>query len=98
MARPNKTSYRIQDATTQALAFTGTAATSTALGAHTTVVRLHATSACFVKIRTTSTAATTSDVPMPSGQVEYFSVAPGSFVSAIQSTASGTLYVTEVSE
>jgi len=45
----------------------------------------------FVAIGTT---ATTSDMPMPSGNVEYLSVAPGTAIAAITASSTATVYVT----
>jgi hypothetical protein len=83
---------------TQAVAYTGTSATSAAFGNMTYQVRLSATTACCYKVvEAAGGAATVSDVYLPTNWVEYITVTPGQKISAIQSTAGGTLYVTELS-
>ena len=80
--------------TNQSVAYTGTAGTITNT-VKSSVVRVLTTTVAFVKIGVSPTA-TTSDVYMPAGVVEYFRCVPGDKVSAIQSAAGGTLYVTEM--
>ena len=80
----------------QSAAYTGTAATITnAVGTETYIVRVVCTTDAFIKIDNSPTA-TTSDVFCPASTPEYFSITPGQKVSAVQSSASGTLYVTEI--
>lgn len=79
---------------TQAVAYTGSAAASNAFGANTRVVRITATTDCFVAISANPTA-TTSSVYLPAGVVEYVRVNPSDKISAIRRAADGTLYVTE---
>ncbi len=82
--------------TAQSVAYTGTAGTITnVVGAQTYKVRVTLTTAGFIKIGNTPTA-TTSDTYMPADSPEYFTITPGQKVSAIQLTAGGTLYVTEI--
>jgi hypothetical protein len=82
--------------TVQSVAYTGTAGTITnTIGLGCQVVRLLCTTDAFVKIATSPTA-TTSDVYLPGLTVEYFVCSPGEKVSAIQVSAGGTLYVTEI--
>jgi hypothetical protein len=57
------------------------------------VLRLATDIDCFYAIGST---ATTSDVYLPAGTVEYIHVFEGDNVSVIRSTADGTLYVTEM--
>lgn len=59
------------------------------------IIRVVCTTVAHIKIGT-APVATTSDVYMPAGVVEYFRVEPGVKVSAIQSAAGGTLHVTEM--
>lgn len=84
---------------TQTIAFSGTsAATTNALSKNTVVVRLLATQPCFIKIGTGTPTATTSDMYLPAGIPEYFA-AEGIYtlkVAALQVSAAGTLYVTEM--
>jgi hypothetical protein len=57
------------------------------------VVRLATDIDCFYVVGST---ATTSDIYLPAGTVEYIHVFEGDNVSVIRSTADGTLYVTEM--
>ena len=59
-------------------------------------VRVCATSACYIAIGVNPTA-TVAGLYMPADSVEYFTIAPGEKVSAIQISTAGTLHVTEVS-
>lgn len=81
---------------TQNVAYTGTAGTITN-GISTAIqrVRVLTTTDAFIKIGDSPTA-TTSDAYMTGLIPEYFTITPGQKVSAIQVTAAGTLYVTEV--
>ena len=80
----------------QSVAYTGTAGTvATAFGAQTRRVRVVTTTAAFVSFGSSPTA-TTSDIYLPADTPEFFHVAPSSKVSAIQLSAGGTVYVTEM--
>ena len=84
---------------TQSVTFSLTSAVTTnALSKNTIIVRRVSTSDCFVKITTGTPTATPADMFLPAGVPEYIGV--NGFetmkVAAIQSTASGTLYVTEM--
>lgn len=83
--------------THQSVAFTGTAGTiSSVFGTNFNgVVRVVATTACYIKIGVSPTA-TSSDVYLPAGLPEYFKARPGEKVSAIQVSSGGTLHVTEM--
>lgn len=85
--------------TTQSAAYTGTAGTITnGVGGSVgdfRVIRVMCTTFSFIAVGTAPTA-TTSGMPMPAFATEYFVVPTGYKVSAIQSSAAGTLYVTEV--
>jgi hypothetical protein len=81
----------------QSAAYTGTAGTITnAIGDGVNRARVVCTTDAFIVISKSPTA-TTAGVFMPAGVVEYFTINPGEKVSAIQSSAGGTLHVTEVS-
>ena len=71
----------------------GASASATLADAGTTVVRLVADTACFVRVAAAATATTAAY--LPAGVVEYFSVDPGQAVHVIGT--SGFLYVTETS-
>ncbi len=83
---------------TQNVAYTGTAGTVTnGVSSGVTKVRVACTTDAFIAIGDGTVAPTsTTGAPMFAGQVEYFTVSPGQKVSAIQSTANGILYVTEL--
>jgi hypothetical protein len=74
------------------------AATANALSKNTIIVRLVSTSDCFVKITTGTPTATPADMFLPAGVPEYIGVDGFNTlkVATIQSTAGGTLYVTEM--
>lgn len=78
---------------TNSAAYTGTAGTvSTGIADGVWVARVLCTTDAF--IRFDGSAATSSDMPISGGVPEYFTVNPGTKVSAIQQSAGGTLYVT----
>jgi len=80
---------------TQNVAYSTTAGTITnALGAQTYKVRVVTTTDAF--ITTDGTTATSAGAYLPALAVEYFTVSPGQKISAIQVSAAGTLYVTEI--
>jgi hypothetical protein len=82
--------------THQSVAYTGTAGTITnAVGTGVQKVRVVVTTAAYIKIGSSPTA-TTSDVYIPADSPEYFTIAAGEKVSAIQSASGGSLHVTEI--
>jgi hypothetical protein len=82
--------------THQSAAYTATAGTITnAMGSQTYKVRIVCTTDAFVKVGDAPTA-TTSDPLFPANSVAYVTITPGQKVSAVQSSAGGTLHVTEV--
>jgi hypothetical protein len=99
LARSHNKSETIQavaPGTTQTITTSGSsAAISTAFATGTTVVRIVATADIHLKFATSPTA-TTSDPFLPANQVEYFKVTAGEKVAAIQNSAAGTVYVTEM--
>lgn len=74
------------------------AATANALNRNTVVVRLVSTTNCFIRIGTGTPTATVADVFLPAFTPEYFRVSGNNTlrIAAIQSSASGSLYVTEM--
>ena len=78
-----------------AVAYTGTAGNSAAIGSQTHKVRVVVTSDAFVAIGSGATA-TTSSMFVPANRPEYFLCRPGERVSAVQVSAGGNLYVTEL--
>lgn len=92
-----------RNSTTQAVAYTGTAAASAdAFGSQTRQIRVVANSACHIVVGGTPVAAVT-DPFLPANWVEYLTVNPGEKISAIRAASdglvtatSGTLWVTEL--
>lgn len=83
--------------THQSASYTGTAGVITnAVGTQTNRIRVVCTTDAFIVI-SKSPSATSSDVFIPANSVEYLTINPGEKVSAIQSSAGGTLHVTEIS-
>ena len=94
-----------RNGTTQAVAYTGTAAASaTAFGSSTFQARICANSACHYVVGGTPVAVVT-DAFLPANTVEYIKVSPGEKISAIRAATdglvtatSGSLWVTELSQ
>lgn len=72
------------------VAYTGTAGTTSAVGAHETQVYVWTTSDAYIKFGGT---ATTSDFPIPADTPIRCRINPGETVSAVQISSGGTLYV-----
>jgi hypothetical protein len=87
--------------TVQNVAVSGSSATSAnGFGSQTYLVRLSATTACFYLVSENANvvAATASNGSLlPANWVETIQVSPGEKISVIQSTAAGSLNVTELS-
>ena len=93
------------NSTSQAVAYTGTAASSTAFGSQTYYIRIAANSACHYAIGTAPTAAAASDAFLPANWVEYVKVRPGQKISFVRAgtdglvtATSGTAFVTELTD
>lgn len=92
-----------RNSTTQAVAYTGTAAASAnAFGGQTRQIRVVANSACHILVGGAPVAAVT-DPFLPANWVEYLTVNPGEKISAIKAataglvtTTDGSLWVTEL--
>lgn len=85
--------------TTQTVTISGTStATANALSKNTVVIRVLATTACFINIGTGIPTATTSGTPLPANVPEYFRVNGYETVkvAVIQLSSGGALYVTEM--
>ena len=84
--------------TTQTVSYTGTAGrTTNALGAQTRVVRIVLTTTGFVAFGSVTFDATiTNGMHMVANREEYFSVNAGQYVSAIQLSSGGNMYVSEM--
>jgi hypothetical protein len=82
-------------AVAQKVSFSGTTAkNSTAFTRK--IIRLVASENCFIKFGASNVEAANTDHFLPSGVVEYFHAVPHLYVAVIQSTASGTLYISEM--
>jgi hypothetical protein len=80
---------------TQNVAFTGTAGTITnPISSETYKVRVLVTSDAYITLDGT-TPTSSNALYLPALSAEYFTTTPGQKVSAVQVSASGTLYVTE---
>lgn len=84
----------MRPATTQQLTIGAAAVNATAVTK--TVVRLCATTDVRVKISQAGTAATATDLLLPTNVVEYLGVTPGDVISAIQNAAAGVLSIVEM--
>jgi hypothetical protein len=86
----------IAGAVSQKVAYTATAAQSTALAAGCKMIRVIATTNAFIKIGADPTAVATGvDVYLALGQVYFFDVDGGEKVSAIRDSGDGNLFITE---
>ena len=97
--RFNHAIQALAPSTTQTVTISGTsAATANALSKNTIVIRVLATSACFINIGTGTPTATSSGTPIPANVPEYFRVNGNETikVAVIQLTSGGALYVTEM--
>jgi hypothetical protein len=81
--------------TAQNVAYTGTAGTTSATGTQTYKVRVVVSTDAFVTTDGT-TPSSTSGAYVPALSPEYFTTTPGQVVKAVQVSAAGTLYVTEI--
>jgi hypothetical protein len=89
------TVYRL--GATQTVAYTDSAVASTnAFATGTQVVRVSSTTGCHIVFGGTPVA-TASNAYLKGGEPEYFVVTPGQKISAIRTSTSGTLTVTECS-
>jgi len=92
---PNMTLGTPMPAASIKAAYTDTAGTSAAVSAQASVIRVIATTDCFIEITTAGTAAVAdTGLYLPALTPEYFSCPPSAKVSAIRVTTSGTIYIT----
>lgn len=100
LARDNASGNAIQALampdTIQNVSYTDTAAASSAFGTNVTIIRLCATSACYYLIGSDPTATTSNGSYLPADTIEYIRVTEGQKISAIQSSANGSLNVGEI--
>ncbi|WP_448207511.1 hypothetical protein [Azospirillum sp. sgz302134] len=90
--------YRIQallPGTPQAVTIGAASHASLPFRAGTTVVRVVATSACFLAFGP-APVATAGDHYLPAGAPEYFRVVPGTAVAVVRAGTDGTLYLSEM--
>lgn len=81
---------------TQVAAYTSVAAAvTTAFATQTRIIRVTPTTAAYIAIGASPTA-TTTGIYMSAGITDYFKVNPGEKISAVQDSAGGSLYVTEM--
>ena len=89
---------RIQGVT-QVIAYTTTVPITNAFGAQTRMIRLCSDTSCHYHVYDvggTAAAVVATDPLLPLFWVEYVKVSAGQKISAIQHTAGGNLYVTEI--
>ena len=86
---------KVADGSTISISVSGTSAQSAAISTTTGYVRLFSTTLCHIRFGSNPTA-TTSNMPLAANVPEYFQITPGQKIAAIQNSASGTLYITEV--
>lgn len=91
---PNMTYGSPMPAESVKVAYTGTAGTTAALPSNTEVVRVVATTDCFIEIGASPTAVADTGMYICALVPEYFSCPPNGKVSAIQVASGGTIYVT----
>lgn len=92
---PNQTMGTPMPASSLTVAYTGTAGTTAAVHANANVVRVVATTDCFIEITAAGTAAVANTGMYLAAFVpEYFSCPSLAKVSAIQVSAAGSIYVT----
>ena len=80
--------------TNQSVSYTATAGTSSAVGAQTYAVLLHATTDAYVTFDGTATA--TNSVFLKANEPYTFLIHPSETVSVVQVASGGTLYVSEL--
>lgn len=95
MSSPNMTVLTPIPAAGLTVAYTGTAGTTAAINANADVLRVVATTDCFIEISIAGTAAVANTgCYLPAYSPEYFSCPKSAKVSAIQLTSGGSIYVT----
>lgn len=78
--------------------YTASAANSSAISAHVRFIRVYATTDCFITISNPAVTATNAATPIAAKDYEVFKVTEGQIVSAIRSSADGSLYISELTE
>lgn len=86
---------RISSVTTSA-AYTGTAGSVANINTGVFKVRVITTTTAFIAIDNAAAASSVTGCYMAAESPEYFTISPGQRVSAVQASANGTLYVTEI--
>src|SRR5712671_3931458 len=80
--------------TTQTIAYNASMAITNAFGPETWQLRLVANSACCYRIGDGAQTATSADILLPAGVIEYVIVSPGQRISAIKATTNGLVTAT----
>jgi hypothetical protein len=93
-SNPDNSFDAIFPGTTQKITTSASSQQSAAFAAATTIVRLIATKACYIKFAANPTAAAT-DVFLPENVVEYFGVTGAEKLAVIWSTEEGVLHICE---
>jgi len=78
----------------QSKSISSTATRSTAMTLP--IIRVVSTTACFVSIGSSTVTATTSSHYLPANTVEYFLLRGNGYLSAVTSSATGTIYISEM--
>jgi hypothetical protein len=82
---------------TQVLATGAASVASAAFGPQTYAIRVIATAACHIAFGAAPVATANDAYVAPSVRPEFIGVTPGSKIAAIEDTAAGKLYITELS-
>lgn len=90
----NSTFQCIKPGNFQKITTSGTSQQSSAFAATTSVVYVYATADTFLAFGSNPTASSSTHF-LPLGTIQYYMVDPATKLAAIQSTASGTLYISE---
>jgi len=90
----NNTFQTLYPSSPQKLTVTSSSTQSAAFGESVSVVRLFSTKDCYVKFGSTPTA-TSSDIFLPGGIIQFFGVVPGEKLAVIRDTADGVLHILE---
>ena len=86
----------IAQGTVQSITTTASSQAFTALGANTNIIRIGATKACYVLIKSTATTVTASNgTLMTDGSIDYFIVYPGDVVTVIWASEAGVCNITQ---
>ena len=89
--------WKIVPGTTQAIAYTATSASSTAVGSQTRAVLIYASSTCHFRYGNGAQTAVPTDFPLPGGgSPAVIGCSPGDIFAAIRDTADGVFWLCEL--